>query len=64
MAAATLDRKRQAAVASRVDLVLCSIQEAQQLIEQARQALSSVAGMGPERRSLASLSSYCSGNCD
>jgi len=57
MAAVTLDREHQAAVASRVDLVLCSIQEAQELIEQARQALSAVAGMDPERMRLGCLSS-------
>jgi hypothetical protein len=55
MAAVTLDRQRQAAAASRVDVALCTIQEAQELIEQARQALSKVAGMGPERKSLACL---------
>jgi len=52
------DRERQTAVATRVDIVLCSIQEAQQLVEQARQALSSFAGMDPERESLACLSSH------
>ena len=57
MAGVTLDRERQAAAASRVDLVLCSIQEAQELIEQARQALSTVAGMSPERKRLGCLSS-------
>lgn len=57
MAAVTLDGERQPAPASRVDLALCSIQEAQQLVEQARQVLSAVAAMGSERKRLACLSS-------
>jgi hypothetical protein len=53
----TSDRKRRAAPASRLDLVLCSIQEAHELIEQARQTLSPVAGMAPEHKRLGCLSS-------
>jgi hypothetical protein len=56
MAAVTLDRERQAAAASRVDVALRSIQEAQELIEQAKQELSVVAGMGPQRKKLRCLS--------
>jgi hypothetical protein len=57
MAAVSLDGERQAGAASRVDLALCSIQEAQELIEQARQVLSAVAAIGSERKRLARLSS-------
>ena len=57
MAAVTSDRQRRAAAASRLHLALCSIQEAQELIEQARQLLSTVAGMGPGRKGLGCLSS-------
>ena len=57
MAAVTLDRERQAAAAGRVDVALCSIQEAQQLVERASQVLSALAGMGSERHTLGCLSS-------
>jgi hypothetical protein len=56
MALVTSDRQRQAAAPSRLDLVLCSIQEAHELIEQARQTLSPVASMAPERKRLGCVS--------
>jgi len=57
MTAVSLDGERPAAAASRVDLALCSIQEAQELIEQARQLLSAVPAIGSQRKRLARLSS-------
>jgi hypothetical protein len=57
MATVTLDGERKAVADRRVDVALCSIQEAQELIEQARQVLSTVAGMGPQRKRLGCLSS-------
>lgn len=57
MAAVTLNRERQAATAGRVHVALGSIQEAQELIEQARHLLSAVAGMQSGRKRLRCLSS-------
>ncbi len=56
MAAATLDREGETATESRVDVVLCNIQEAQELIEQARHLLAAVPDMGSGRKRLACLS--------
>ena len=50
------NRQRQAAAAIRVTIALDSIDEAQRLIEQAMQALSTVDAMRPERQKLACLS--------
>lgn len=55
MAGVTLDHG-QADAESRVDVALGSIQEALQLIEDASQALSAIAGMGSERKRLGCLS--------
>ena len=57
MAAVTLERERQPEATSRVDVALHSIQEAQELIEQARHLLSAVAGMHSGRKRLGCLSS-------
>jgi hypothetical protein len=57
MATVSLDGERKAVADRRVDVALSSIQEAQELIEQARQVLSTVAGMGPQRKRLGCLSS-------
>jgi hypothetical protein len=52
----TLNRERRARAASRVEVALDSIQEAQQLVEKASQALSASAPMRPERTRLGRLS--------
>jgi len=52
----TSHRERHDAAAIRVKVALDSIQEAQRLIEQAMQALSAVAGMSSERKTLGCLS--------
>jgi len=52
----TSDRDRQTAAEIRVHLALDSIQEAQELIEQATQALSRVDGLIPQRRRVAAVS--------
>ena len=57
MATVTPDAERKALADRRVDVALCNVQEAQALIEQARQVLSTVAGMAPERKRLGCLSS-------
>jgi hypothetical protein len=57
MAAVTLNLERQPAAASRVDVALRSIQEAQELIEQATHLLSAVAGMHSGCKRLGCLSS-------
>jgi hypothetical protein len=57
MAAVTPNREREAVAHSRVDVALHSIQEAQELLEQARHLLSAVAGMASARKRLGCLSS-------
>jgi hypothetical protein len=52
----TLNRERQVRAASRIEVALDSIQEAQQLIEKASQALSAIAPLRPERKRLGRLS--------
>ena len=52
----TLNGERQARAARRIEVALDSIQEAQQLVQMASQALAAIAGMGPERETLACLS--------
>lgn len=52
----TSDRDRQTAAEIRVHLALDSIQEAQELIEQATQALSRVDGMVPQRSRVVAVS--------
>ena len=47
--------RRQAAAEARLEAALVSIEQAQRLIEQATQALSSVSGMGREWRKLGAL---------
>jgi hypothetical protein len=53
----TLNGERQVRAARRIEVALDSIQEAQQLVEKASQALSAIARMGPERKRLRRLSS-------
>ena len=50
-----LNGERQARPACRVEVALASIQEAHQLLEEARQALSAIADMGSERTRLRRL---------
>ena len=52
----TLNGERQVRAASRIEVALDSIQEAQQLVEEASQALSAIARMGSERERLGRLS--------
>jgi hypothetical protein len=56
MAGTTLNGERRASAARPAGVALDSIQEAQQLIEKASQALSAIAGMGPQRERLGCLS--------
>jgi hypothetical protein len=56
MPALTLIGERQARAARRIEVALDSIQEAQQLVQMASQALAAIAGMGSERKRLACLS--------